>query len=98
MHKRSVRVEYKEVDGAHFFTSKDVPGLCAASKDLATAYNSVGHQLRRLVRSDSGEQLNFTPALSVDEFIEHVESTRPARKIPEITNAAIMQWAMTTSQ
>lgn len=93
-----VKVHYAYVDGAHFFTSPEVPGLCAASTDLDTAYRSVSPQLSRLVKTADGRMQNFVPGAPVERFREWLESRTPKATIPDISDAAVARWAMTTSQ
>lgn len=38
-------IDYKYIDGAHFFTSEDVEGFCVASVDLFKALEEVPLQL-----------------------------------------------------
>lgn len=93
-----VKVHYAYVDGAHFFTSPEVPGLCAASKDLETAYRSVSPQLSRLVKGPDGKVQDFAPSAPVERFKEWLESRAPRTTIPDISDAAVAKWAMTMSQ
>ena len=93
-----IKVHYAYVDGAHFFTSPEVPGLCAASTDLETAYRSVSPQLSRLVKGPDGKMQNFVPGAPVERFKEWLESRAPRATIPDISDAAVAKWAMMTNQ
>jgi hypothetical protein len=87
----AIRVEYRFVGGAHFFTSPDVKGLCAASRDLRAAYRAVGIQLDVLVNDGDGHSGCFQPATSVEEFEE-----RLAKENAPLSGVAA-KWAVTTT-
>jgi hypothetical protein len=87
---RQVRVQYSYVDGVHFFTSAEVKGLCAASKDLRAAFNAVSLQLNALVRDEPG---SFEPSVPVEKFEQWFKAHHPD-PVPELKSGAIAQWAL----
>lgn len=75
-----VFVDYACVDGAHWFRSWQVPGLCAANPDLHKAHRAVAFQLARLAEHYLGAKgIVFEPEASAEDFAawieEHGEST-----------------------
>jgi hypothetical protein len=70
MQKATIRVAYKFVDGAHFFVSEDKKwaGLCSASADLKAAWSDVAVQLRNLAKYHYGQDVNFQPSESFEDF------------------------------
>ena len=49
----SFRVDYKNVDGWHGFTSNDLPGLYVASKDAVIAYNDIAKSVELFIKFDT---------------------------------------------
>jgi len=94
-----VNVNYKYIDGAHFFVSSDkaAAGLCVAHADLKTAFNEVAKQLRVLFEHNHNIKGTFVPGVSFDHFQKWLEaSTALAKGNAEgeqmIMPAAIQPW------
>jgi len=101
--KSTVKVTYKYVDGAHFFTSTDkaAEGLCVAHKDLGVAFNEVGVQLKLLYKHNHGLETNFSPPLPFDVFKHYIETaiTGAEEYVNEglITPSSIQPWMINAS-
>ena len=93
---QTVKVLYKYVDGAHFFVSNDKPtlGLCLAHKDLEIAFNAVAPTLTKLFRENHGEEVVFTPTISLSEFRQRLNEVWPdqLQEMPEPSPAGGVSW------
>ncbi len=75
-----VRVDYRLVDEAHFFTSPDprFAGLCAAHRDLTTAWNEVAAQLDYLSATNHQKPgADFKPQTSLSAMQESLAKGAP---------------------
>jgi hypothetical protein len=66
-----VNVMYRNIDGVHVFTSKDVRGLYVAGRDLRQTYEEVPealHELMKYHRIDA----SYRPTMSTEEFLRFV--------------------------
>lgn len=72
----TIRASYRYVHGAHFFTSPEVPGLCAADRDISTAYDAVGTQLATLMGGEwmPREQFPHNQAWPIGDQLVWVKS------------------------
>jgi hypothetical protein len=66
----SFKVDYKNVQGWHVFTSEALPGLYVASEDPERAYDDVAGAIALLVELDTGIACQVTPELPFAEFVE----------------------------
>jgi hypothetical protein len=68
----TVKVLYKNVDGAHFFVANDEgsTGLCVAHSDIAVAYDAVSAQLTKLYKQNHDIEASFQPEMSPSAFIK----------------------------
>lgn len=64
-------VQYRFIDGAHFFTSEhpDLKGLCSASTDAASAYADVAVQIEALLRANHQREEHAVPLWSLKKFL-----------------------------
>lgn len=69
----TVAVDYREEGGWHIFTSEDVPELIVAHTDPLLAYNDVAVVLGGLFRLNKGIECTFSPEITADEFLAHLE-------------------------
>jgi len=91
--RKAVKVFYSYVDGAHFFVSHEVKGLCAASRDLRAAYRAVGIQLGMLLAKKGEEPRAFEPSVPVEEFEQWaMAQTTPTPS--KLTSGAVASWAL----
>ncbi len=76
----TVKVLYKNVDGAHFFVANDEmsTGLCVAHCDLEKAYTAVAIQLKKLFIQNHGIDADFEPSMSPSAFVNWLESQQKA--------------------
>ena len=89
-----IKVQYEFVDGAHFFTSPDVKGLCVASTDFAVAYNEVAIQLNELFQHQVGEHRNFQPAVPLEDLLKALKALSKVETGPDIKALAAIDWKM----
>lgn len=95
--EHKIEVLYKEVDGAHFFTSisPEAKGLLVAHKDLKTAFEAVALQLEEVVLYNIGKDVGCEPGVSFADFEKHVMASKEC--VPEAANlqlATIANWAL----
>ena len=92
-----VTVSYEVVDGWHYFSSSEIPGLCAAGPDLRAVYRAVGIQLGELLAEDQGSTIPFEPAEPVESFEKrlygHLEPNRPSS-----IGGAVASWSLTNKK
>ena len=83
---QKVKVKYLQVDDAHFFVSGDEKslGLCVAHQDLATAFYAVSPTLNKLVKENYGEEVDYQPELSLEQF----QSLLEVNEMPALGEAA----------
>lgn len=75
----TIMVEYKLVDGAHFFTGKKEQyalGLCVANKDLKIAFDEVVAQLTTLLEVNHGIKAKVTSGIEFKQFEDWVVKTQ----------------------
>lgn len=92
---KTVSVLYKYADGAHFFVSddEDTLGLCVAHTDPATAFAAVSATLEKLFKENHGENVRFTPALSIHAFQRWIaDRTAEAVSRPAPGTAGTFAW------
>jgi hypothetical protein len=90
---KPIRVLYAYIDGAHFFTSFEVSGLCAASEDLEVAYNEVAFQLGFLLSRRHGKEIHVVPQVPLEEFRAWLEAQKEITPA-SIANAALANWRL----
>ncbi|MCH7806458.1 MAG: hypothetical protein IH995_04865 [Proteobacteria bacterium] len=95
--QEKIEVLYKEVDGAHFFTSitPAAKGLLVAHKNLQTAFEAVALQLEEVISYNLGEDVECEAGMSFDEFSDYVLASKEC--VPEAVNlqlATIANWAL----
>lgn len=78
----SILVEYKNVEGWHVFSSPDMVGLYVASKEAEVAYNDVSVAIQKLMRLNSGVEVQVTPALSFCDFMRSIRAEEAAVEAP----------------
>lgn len=61
-----ITIIHREIDGAHFFTSPNVKGLCAAHKNENVAWNALAAQLYEL----TGKEWAGSPSGAVARIYE----------------------------
>lgn len=66
----SFKVDYKNVQGWHVFTSEELPGLYVASKDPEKAYDDVAGAIAMLVELDTGITCKVAPEVPFSEFVQ----------------------------
>jgi hypothetical protein len=91
----TVKVLYKNVDGAHFFVANDEgsTGLCVAHSDLAVAYDAVSAQLTILYKQNHDIEASFEPEMSPSAFIKWLlEQEKAAHSAPTPGIAGISGW------
>ena len=93
MPPKPIKVLYAYIDGAHFFTSFEVRGLCAASEDLEVAYNEVSFQLGELFSRKLGKRMHFVPQVPLEEFRAWLEAQKEITPA-SIENAALANWRL----
>jgi hypothetical protein len=93
MPTKPVLVVYAYIDGAHFFTSLNVKGLCAAHANLEVAYKEVSIQLGHLLSKEPGKPVHCEPEEPVEEFERWLEAQKQARPT-RLENAAMAKWAL----
>ncbi len=76
-------IDYREKDGWHIFTTKDIFGLFVARRDRVKAYNEVPKALNKLARLNEGTAGGYFLAQSADEFFNDID--RQADKKPRAT-------------
>ena len=64
----TVKVDYRNRDGWHVFTSQDVHGLYVASKDSRAAYDDVLLAVKRLMELDFSCDCTVTRPMSFEDF------------------------------
>ncbi len=92
---QAVKVLYKCVDGAHFFTSGDskTQGLCVAHKNLKIAFMEVAPTLSVLFKENYNEDVTFVPEMSFQAFKKWVEQrSDEARMSPVPGLAGVVPW------
>lgn len=89
---RTISVTYSCRNGVHTFLSDEVRGLWAANPDLEIAYRAVGMQLGILLAPRGAEPVAVEPVATLDQFKRWLAATGRSAE-PEITNAAISEWA-----
>lgn len=82
-------VIYQEIDGAHFFTSQEVPGLCAASTDLRVAFEEVAVQLGALLTEKVGAPVVCEPHAGFEQFERWLGNDSNPSLVAE---AAVANW------
>lgn len=92
---RSVKVLYKNVDGAHFFMSGDTEtrGLCVAHKNLEVAFAEVAPALSILFKENYDEDVTFVPEMSFQSFrkwVEHRSDEALMAPVPGL--AGVVPW------
>ncbi|TCM80962.1 hypothetical protein [Rhodovulum steppense] len=95
MNAKTVNVLYKYADGAHFFVSDDEEtlGLCVAHKQPAKAFAAVSITLTKLFKENYGQEVTFTPSLSLPAFMEwFMAQTEAATSKPSPGAAGILKW------
>ena len=72
----AIQVEYKYIDGAHFFLGVDElsEGLCVAHADLKIAFDAVAPELQFLVQNNYQQSKNLYPETPFEEFQAWVET------------------------
>lgn len=90
-----IRVQYARVDGAHFFTSPEVKGLCAAHNDLYVAFSAVGRQLGFLLRKITGSDKPFEPTVPFEELEAAISRLGEMPNIPRTEPVVPARWATT---
>jgi len=93
MSVKPVLVVYAYIDGAHFFTSLNVKGVCAAHSDLRVAYKEVAIQLSHLLSKDTSNPVSCEPEQPVEEFEHWLEAQKEAPPT-RLGNAAMAKWAL----
>ena len=90
---KPVQVLYAYIDGAHFFTSFQVKGLCAASEDLETAFNEVSVQLGELLSDQLGKPVECVPQVTLEEFEAWLEAQKGITT-ESLASAALAKWSL----
>ncbi|MFO1038107.1 MAG: hypothetical protein U1E45_14820 [Geminicoccaceae bacterium] len=75
----TVSVRHDLVDGAHFFTSTAVPGLCAAHQDARTAFAAVAPQLGMIMSRRCGRPVTFNPDAAALTLLVELVACPPGR-------------------
>lgn len=88
----SIRVDYKNVEGWHVFTSEELPGLYVASQDPELAYNDVGTALEKLIELDTGATCRVSPEVPFSEFLRFQQ--RHEERMPRPTKLATHRYAV----
>ena len=91
MPSKPIQILYAYIDGAHFFTSLDVKGLCAAHEDLEVAYNEVSVQLSELLSDKFGKPVHCVPQVTLEELESWLEAQKGIPAGP-IATAALAKW------
>lgn len=78
----TIKVEYRNVDGYHIYTSKDVYGLYIADKNPETAFENVSGALEFLIQENYGIECNVEPAQTFEQLRSAIEATSDRVAIP----------------
>ena len=82
----SIRVDYKNVDGWHVFSSEKIAGLYVASQNAEEAYNDVCTALEKLLELNEGIQCTVKPEIPFSEFVRMRRGERaPERPVPAMS-------------
>lgn len=66
----TIVVEYHNLDGYHYFASKDVIGLHIGSADIKAAFNDLPQVIETLMESNYGVVCKAVPLMTFNEFLE----------------------------
>lgn len=80
----TIRVDYSHRDGFHIYSSVDVSGLYAASRDADRAFADVADAIALLLRLNEGISIVAEPAAHYRKFIE-IAKTGEAVSHPQHT-------------
>lgn len=92
----TVRVDYKEQDGWHVFSSDQIYGLYVASKELETAFEDVGPTIEKLIKLNYNLDVKVHPVPPFEEFLDLLGSREPSVR-PEVAAAAMRDFAIYAS-
>ena len=76
----SVDVEYTEVDGYHYFSSRDIFGLFILGKNLKEAHSLVAPAIQELLKRNHNTEFVVKPVDSFPEFLAKIENKSSKKK------------------
>lgn len=80
----TVKVQYRNLDGYHVFTSEQVYGLYVATRDPVRALGQLQPALETLLSKNYGIKCRLEPAADFGEFIAHHRDQSQARPAPAL--------------
>ena len=89
-----VTLDYREKDGWHIFTTKDIFGLFVARRDRVKAYNEVPKALNKLAKLNEGAVGGYFLAESADDFFHKVD--RQFTQLPR-EKASVPQYSVSAA-
>lgn len=70
-----ISVEYRNIDGAHVFTSAEAEGLYVMKGNPRLAFECVSEGVSRHFRNNEGKDVKVEADMSVEEFLERIGET-----------------------
>ena len=84
----TVRVDYRNIDGVHVFTSEDVSSLYVADRDPGRAYEEVPLALHELLKFNKvDENAYYRASMSTAEFLKFIGYLDGSVPHPSVTAA-----------
>jgi hypothetical protein len=77
-----IKVDYRNIDGVHVFTSHEVPGLYVASADAREAFESVSEGISLHLKLNKDLDITVDAAMSADEFLRFIGAADGEMVVP----------------